>query len=113
MGKKENQHRWYVKHKAAHQTRVHQYRREKSAENKAKVNQYFGDHPCVDCGETDLDMLTFDHVRGRKRTEVSVLVSQGYKWEAIQEEIDKCVVRCWNHHMKRTAERRRDGRITQ
>ena len=31
------------------------------------VNQYLSNRFCVDCGSTDTDALTFDHVRGIKK----------------------------------------------
>src|SRR5271163_4663571 len=105
--KKENQQRWYQKNKVQHQKNVHRRKYEVKAENRLKILEHFKSHPCVDCGVTDPDMLTFDHVTGQKKMEVSTLVIDGYSWTTIQKEIDKCVVRCWNHHMKRTAEERR------
>jgi len=33
------------------------------------VFNHFSKHPCVDCGETDPIVLTFDHVRGKKRVQ--------------------------------------------
>lgn len=59
-------------------------------------------HPCVDCGETDPEVLTYDHVRGVKKDSVANLVRCGYKWTTIKKEIDKCDVRCWNCHIRRT-----------
>ncbi len=47
----------------------------------------------MDCGEADPYVLTFDHVRGSKKMNISQMVNQGYRLEVIQNEIDKCVVR--------------------
>ena len=66
---------------------------------------------CIDCGEKDIRVLEFDHVRGvkkrfkhRRGEGVSFLLMNGYNWEAIKKEIDKCEVRCCNCHKLRTYE---------
>lgn len=64
------------------------------------VFNYLKQHPCIDCGQADPFVLTFDHVRGTKKMNISQMVNQGYSLEAIQSEIDKCQVRCGNCHMK-------------
>ena len=66
---------------------------------------YFKEHPCVDCGETDPIFLEFDHVRGKKITEVMGLVSKAYSWNKIQTEIEKCEVRCCKCHRLVTVKR--------
>ena len=48
-------------------------------------------------------MLDFDHVRGDKVKELSVLVSQGVSVRKLDAEIAKCVVVCANCHRRRTA----------
>lgn len=64
-------------------------------------------HPCIDCGEQDVLVLQFDHVRGQKLQSISELVKAGYAWKAIEAEIAKCEVRCANCHARRTAKQRR------
>tara|TARA_R110000824_G_scaffold78261_1_gene197681 strand:+ start:72 stop:434 length:363 start_codon:yes stop_codon:yes gene_type:complete len=61
---------------------------------------------CVDCGESNPIVLEFDHVRGKKKMCVSNMISQSYSFKTIQEEIDKCEVRCANCHRVITHERR-------
>lgn len=67
------------------------------------VIDYLRKNPCVDCGESDPVVLEFDHVRGVKDIEVSVMVSRGFGIERISEEITKCDVRCANCHRRITA----------
>lgn len=73
---------------------------------KAFCNSYLSAHPCVDCGEQDLVVLEFDHVRGTKLSDVSALVQSGARQWRIEEEISKCEVRCANCHRRITAKRR-------
>ena len=63
--------------------------------------EYFEDHPCADCGESDPVVLDFDHLT---RQEVQRL--QGIRGEGlglVLEEIKKCEVVCANCHRVRTA----------
>ena len=57
----------------------------------------------MDCGESDLRVLDFDHVRDKKTLNVPrMAAARTYGWERIQQEIAKCEVRCANCHRKRT-----------
>lgn len=67
------------------------------------VLKHLETHPCIDCGEVDPIVLTFDHVRGDKRHNIATMVSKGSRLTSIQNEIDKCEVRCANCHTRRTA----------
>jgi hypothetical protein len=87
---------YYVEKAVRHKKRI------KTA-HRTKLLEYFADHPCVDCGETDPVVLQFDHVRGEKLTEVAALIAGGRAWKWIAAEIEKCEVRCANCHVRRTA----------
>lgn len=69
------------------------------------LNAYLKEHPCVDCGESDLIVLDFDHVRGEKVSEVARMFHSLYSLKRIFEEIAKCDVVCSNCHRRRTARR--------
>jgi hypothetical protein len=58
----------------------------------------------MDCGESDIVVLQFDHVSSDKTANVSKLVGQGYGWSTIEKEIQKCEVVCANCHARRTAQ---------
>lgn len=73
------------------------------AEMDAWLDAYLVGHPCVDCGESDLVVLDFDHVRGVKSFNVSMAARYGWSLCKIQEEVAKCEVRCANCHRRRTA----------
>src|SRR5437667_10485108 len=60
--------------------------------NQLRMWQYLAAHPCVDCGERDPVVLHFDHLRD-KRTDVSYMTLNGFKWDTILEEIAKCEIR--------------------
>jgi len=77
--------------------------------NKLAKRQYVTDylltHPCIDCGEPDIIVLEFDHVRGEKKKNISNLIMQSYSLETLIEEIKKCEVRCANCHRRVTHKR--------
>ena len=73
-------------------------------ERTAFLIEYFKDHPCADCGETDPVVLEFDHLRDKAFNIGNSLTSRS--WASILEEIAKCQVVCANCHRRRTARRR-------
>lgn len=75
------------------------------ADNKKSLVDYLTSHPCMDCGQSDIRVLEFDHVRGNKSGNISRMVGLGYSWSTILVEIAKCEVRCANCHRIRTNER--------
>jgi hypothetical protein len=74
--------------------------------NREVVAKYLETHPCVDCGLTDFKVLTFDHVRGKKRGNLSDMIRLAWGLKVIFEEIAKCEVRCFNCHMRKDSPRR-------
>ena len=72
--------------------------------NQIWINKYLGEHPCVDCGNTDPVVLEFDHrVASQKNRDVMGMML--YSVKTILEEIAKCDVTCANCHTIRTARR--------
>ncbi|MEA2474508.1 MAG: hypothetical protein QOE06_2423 [Thermoleophilaceae bacterium] len=66
---------------------------------------YFADHPCADCGETDPMVLEFDHLDAGQKA-FTIGSSVPYRnWQSILDEIAKCEVVCANCHRRRTARR--------
>jgi hypothetical protein len=99
---KQQKNNWYARNKETHIANMVQNRQAKMEEGRAYIWNYLSTHSCVECGESDPIVLEFDHIRGRKRMEVTRLVRSGYSIDMIQQEIDKCVVVCANCHKRRT-----------
>jgi hypothetical protein len=59
---------------------------------------------CVDCGESDVCVLDFDHVTGNKTGNVMTLARNEVSIARLRAEIDRCEVRCANCHRRRTAQ---------
>lgn len=75
---------------------------------KSRNQQYIWDYllcnPCVDCSESDPVVLDFDHRDGvEKESDICNAVLFGWSLEHIQNEIEKCDVRCANCHRRRTS----------
>jgi hypothetical protein len=97
------------RHQNNHEREMRRIRRNQEtrrAAARALIRAYLLLHPCVDCGETDVVVLEFDHVRGTKVRDVSQMVRDGVNWAKIEEEIAKCEVRCANCHRRATVARR-------
>ena len=78
--------------------------------NKNFVKSYLEKHPCVDCGNNNIIVLEFDHVRGEKLGNISKIVSTGRSLRFLLREIEKCEVRCANCHRIVTHRRRQQER---
>lgn len=83
------------------------------ARNREVVLDYLKTHPCIDCGNSDVRVLEFDHVRGTKIDCVSVGVKDSWSVEKLTQEINKCEVRCANCHKIMTDIRRKHKTINQ
>lgn len=71
------------------------------ARNKQWLLEYLREHPCVDCGETDVEVLEFDHIDlvGSKARRIGSHISSLGR---LKKEVAKCAVRCANCHTRRT-----------
>lgn len=84
------------------------------ARNRNFVRDYLEKHPCIDCGNTNIVVLDFDHVTGEKKNNISKMVSNGNSLVTLLREIEKCEVRCSNchrivTHQRRLQERTKEG----
>ena len=67
------------------------------------IREYFKSHSCIDCGETDILVLEFDHKdRNNKVSEINKMIRQRTSLKKVVEEISKCNVRCANCHRRKT-----------
>ena len=87
----------------SHRLAVARNKQQRRGDIREKVEAYLSTHQCVQCGESDLRVLEFDHVHGGKLCNVSQLFANAARWDCIAAEIDKCEVRCANCHRRRTA----------
>jgi hypothetical protein len=71
------------------------------------IQEYLSSRSCVDCGESDMAVLTFDHVQGEKKYHISDMVTGGYGIETIKGELEKTEIVCFNCHMRRERKRRK------
>ena len=71
------------------------------------IREYLSDKTCIECGEEDMAVLTFDHVRGEKKYNISNMISRGYNLETIKRELEKTEIVCFNCHMRRERKRRK------
>jgi hypothetical protein len=93
---------WYSRNSKRQIANAKIRNRHATAELRDRVREFLLEHPCVDCGESDPNVLDFDHLRD-KRANMSTLVRYGLSWKAVEAEIAKCQVRCANCHRRRTA----------
>lgn len=98
--------RHYAENRERERRRIYGNLGQLRSQNQRLLAEYLASHPCVDCGETDIVVLEFDHIAG-KRGNVRVLATSR-TWNVVADEIAKCQVRCGNCHRRKTA--REQGR---
>ena len=89
-----NNHSYYLKKAAKRNIKIR-------ADNKLFIWNYLLKHPCVDCGERDPVLLEFDHLSDKVDC-VSRLMRTNTQ-RSLQNEIEKCEIRCANCHRRKTA----------
>lgn len=82
---------------------LNQKRQERRQSRYLYLLNYLASHGCVDCGETDPIVLDFDHVSGDKIDALSHMAHAVRPMDVIQQEIEKCQIRCSNCHRRKTA----------
>jgi hypothetical protein len=93
-----------ARYRARHPDRVAEKMRRRYEKHRVLVDA-LKSAPCMDCGNLFPPVcMDFDHVRGNKRQNVSLMVP--YAPEALFDEIAKCDVVCSNCHRIRTQRRR-------
>ncbi|MGX1934575.1 hypothetical protein [Microbacterium resistens] len=98
--------RYYQRNRDHHIAVIRARTSSQRAESLAFIAAYLQDHPCVDCGASDLRVLDFDHRPDEpKRDGVMQLVRNGFRLATIIAEIARCDVRCRNCHAIVTYER--------
>jgi hypothetical protein len=93
----------YRDNKEAYNARRNARQRNMRRLNRLRVLQYLRDKCCIDCGESDVRVLEFDHVAGVKTANISDICRQAVAWRRVEAELAKCVVRCANCHRRKTA----------
>ena len=78
--------------------RLKHQRRKKLQE---KMYDYLSNQSCVDCGNNDVRVLEFDHIKNKNHS-ISEMLHGGFSWRNILVEIAKCEVRCANCHRIKT-----------
>ena len=96
---------WYLLHKDEQIRRVAVRNKRVRGEHQERMATYLREHPCVDCGESDLRVLELDHEDPAEKTaNGGRLLALALPWSTVLAEMDKCSVRCANCHRRRTAE---------
>lgn len=95
----------YQKYHAEYLLRAKLRREKLRIEYRTNILAYLSDKSCIDCGESDIRVLEFDHIDPSKKLfSISQGVTLGFKWYEIKDELKKCQILCANCHKRRTAQ---------
>lgn len=94
----------YYKNKIYYLDKAYKRNKEEKDKSLKYIRLYLSTHPCVDCGESDILVLEFDHRRkSEKYKGISQLIKNRGTFKRVLEEISKCDVRCANCHRRKTS----------
>lgn len=94
---------WYQNNKDRQKLSAKRNTLKQREESRQLIIEYLQTHPCIDCGETDIVVLEFDHI---EPAEKKLRISRDYylvSLEKLKAEINKCQIRCANCHRRKTA----------
>lgn len=94
--------KYYRNNLDAHRKLIIERRNKEKQSNQQYIIDYLLTHHCVDCGNSDVRVLEFDHVRGTKSDNISLMIRGSFA--KLKLEIEKCDVRCANCHKIRTSQ---------
>lgn len=92
--------KWRKDHPILTSENTRRSNRIKSEKIGKRIQEYKNTHPCVDCGESDLVVLSLDH---RDPSTKKFRIRQARSWVQLESELAKCDVRCYNCHARRHA----------
>ena len=101
---REYQRQWYKQNKFRYHARYRKNKKQYLAQGKKRylirknyIHQFLEVHPCCDCKNSDIRVLEFDHVRGKKKFDIGSGFYR-HSWATVLKEITKCDIRCANCH---------------
>jgi len=92
---------YYSRNTVAHKLETKKRNKVRFKEIKEQLFNYYLNHPCEECGETNPLVLEFDHQHSKSDNISNMLMSKT-SWKRIMEEIHKCKVLCANCHKIKT-----------
>jgi hypothetical protein len=96
QGRKIENAQWYERHGPEYRQKVMVNTANKRKKSRSFIRSLLTRNKCKDCGETDPNVLEFDHVTGKKFKDISKMVAQGYSIAAIEKEVMKIEIACAN-----------------
>ena len=99
--------RYYQKHSTKYKEKAKKWNRSQRRWARDYVQRVKRLHKCIDCGQSNPQVLEFDHVKNKSHN-ISDMTNGAYSIEAIKKEIRKCEIRCANCHRIKTIERRNE-----
>src|ERR1700687_3611665 len=79
---------WWTRNRVDQMPRIRRNRKRRDRELEQRIWNHLFTHACVDCGEADLAVLHFDHLR-EKIEGISTLCGRQRSWSAVEREIAK------------------------
>ncbi|MFP5299115.1 MAG: hypothetical protein ACLGHL_09030 [Actinomycetota bacterium] len=96
----------YAKNKKRYLRQAKRWKERQIRERMEWIVQYLEEHPCVDCGESDVIVLQFDHVSSTASKLFNIGDAVRHRrWQEVLDEIEKCEIRCANCHRRVTSSR--------
>jgi hypothetical protein len=96
-----NARKYYADNRKEHIKVIYQRKKKQIEKLRNYVLELLSNNACVDCGESSILTLEFDH-RSNKNDNISNMIHLGTSLKLLKEEISKCDVRCANCHRAKT-----------